>query len=63
MDGRMGIGAGETKRPFAAKRLSSETRIEMKPKPNHVDRIGLKSYRWLVSSNMIQRLWERARPS
>lgn len=59
-NGRMGTGAGETERPFAAKRLPSETRIEMKAKPNHMDRIALESHRCLSGSNMIQYVCGRA---
>jgi hypothetical protein len=47
-NGRMGAGAGEMERPFAAKRLTAETRLEMKSKPNHMDGIGIESHRCLI---------------
>ena len=59
----MVTGAGETEHPFAAKRLTSETRVEMKPKLNHTNRIDLESHRCLLNPNMTQRLWGRAWPS
>jgi hypothetical protein len=62
-NGRMGTGAGETERPFAAKRLPSETWIELKSKSNHMEGIGLESHRRRLGSNMTQRLWGRTWPS